>query len=571
MHFFFHLFQLNILLSYILDSKQISQQMRKILQHNLTFNGSFKNLEAVTQIINSTPNASHQVPTTNYKIKKFVDPLFDSEFHLKCPQCKKFSKTTSNEIECSFCFVKLRTSQTEYFAYIPVGQQMRMSIEKKFDDIISYYSYLKSQGDILSDIHSGERFKRAESKYPKMIILPLVANTDGANIYKSSSKSIWLIQCYQSFLPPSYRFVPENIIIAAAHFGPKKPCMKSFFYPFLNELQQITNTGGIVIERGGKVYRFMPLLLNCCSDLPAKAEVQCLISFSGRFVCGYCLHSGISVKPQNNGKAVIRYVKRNKSYQLRTHGDFIETYRRLKGQPINGIKGISCMIAADQFDLVNGFGLDYMHCTLLGVVKKMLSLWLDSVHHSKQFHLNMKQQTTLNDRLLSIKPISDVTRRPRSIFNRADFKANEFRSLLLFYLPLTLPDLLPSKYVKHFQLLSSSIYIYLKKNISIDDFILAASNLNQFVDDYERLYGEENVTMNVHLTTHLSMAVKNLGPLWCQSLFGFESNNGVVVKSNTCSNDNVLHQLQWKYVLRNTIDSTIYEKKILLKFWVKRK
>lgn len=48
------------------------------------------------------------------------------------------------------------------------------------------------------------------------------------------------------------------------------------------------------------------------------------------------------------------------------------------------------------------------------------------------------------------------------------------------------------------------------------------------------------------------MNVKNLGPLWAQSMFAFEANSGVIVKTNTC-NDNILHQLAWKYSMRKTI------------------
>lgn len=60
--------------------------------------------------------------------------------------------------------------------------------------------------------------------------------------------------------------------------------------------------------------------------------------------------------------------------------------------------------------------------------------------------------------------------------------------------------------------------------------------------------------MNLHLLRHLPMTVRCIGPLWAQSAFGFEANNGVVVKSNTSSRD-VLHQLSWKYSARHTIKS----------------
>lgn len=212
------------------------------------------------------------------------------------------------------------------------------------------------------------------------------------------------------------------------------------------------------------------------------------------------------------------------------------------------------MVAAIGFDLINGFGIDYMHCVLLGVMKKLMNLWLDSTNHSKEYYIKKPQQIILNDRLLGLKSISEILRKPKSIFLRGEYKANEYRSMMLYYLRFALPGLLSMKYVQHFQLLSSAIYLLLKKSISDDEVAIADIKLIKFADEFEKLYGKTNVTMNLHLLRHLSIAVRNIGPLWAQSAFGFEANNGVVVKSNTSSRD-ILHQLSWKYSARHTIKS----------------
>lgn len=412
--------------------------------------------------------------------------------------------------------------------------------------------------DTITDIHDCDQFKKFQQKYSKSIVLPLVMNTDGAQVFKSSTKSVWLIQAYQCFLRPVKRFIPGNIIVAAAHFGPKKPCMKSLFYPLLKELRKIQEEGGLVIEEGNRKYNLMPVIVGCCCDLPAKAEVQSLTLYSGRFGCGYCLHPGESIKRRENNKAVVRYVSGN--YTSRSHENFVETYKKLKPNAalINGIKGISCLVAATDFDLVNGFCLDYMHCVLLDVVKKLLSLWLDSKNHSKPYYIQKKHQVMLSGRVINIKPNSEISRKPRSLFARADFKANEYRSLLLYYLRYALSGLQEAVYVQHFQLLSSAIYILLKESISPDDFDKATLRLNEFVEEFQRLYGKDNVTMNLNLIRHLPTTVRNLGPLWCQSAFGFETNNGVLIKLNTCKRD-ILHSLAWKYVMEKTVDELVNE------------
>lgn len=140
-------------------------------------------------------------------------------------------------------------------------------------------------------------------------------------------------------------------------------------------------------------------------------------------------------------------------------------------------------------------------------------------------------------------------RKPKSLFSKGDFKANEYRCLLLYYFRFALSGLLDMKYVKHFQLFSSSIYNLLKASISHEEIREAEIKLNQFADSFEELYCRNNVTMNLHLLRHMPMAVRYLGPLWAQSAYGFEANNGVVTRSNTACSE-IVHQLAWKYVMK---------------------
>lgn len=253
--------------------------------------------------------------------------------------------------------------------------------------------------------------------------------------------------------------------------------MKDFFYPFLKELREINDGNGISVKHNKKTYNFMPSILCCCCDMLARIDVQGMTGHAGRFACSFCLHPGISVKPGGNKKAVIRYVNNEKKYQIRSHNDVIETYGKLKSNPINGIKRVSCMVAAKHFNLIHGFSIDYMHNVLLGVMKKLMNLWLDSRNHTKPYYIKKQHQVILSNRLVSLKPVTEITRKPKSIFLVGEYKANEFRSLLLYYLPFALPGLLEMKYINHFRILSSAIYMLLKKNVSIKSIEDAQLNL----------------------------------------------------------------------------------------------
>lgn len=72
----------------------------------------------------------------------------------------------------------------------------------------------------------------------------------------------------------------------------------------------------------------------------------------------------------------------------------------------------------------------------------------------------------LDKRLMSIRPPHIFTRLPRHVYDRADWKASEWRHWLLFYfLPCTL-GLLPESYWKHMRKLSEASAILLSTELN---------------------------------------------------------------------------------------------------------
>lgn len=162
---------------------------------------------------------------------------------------------------------------------------------------------------------------------------------------------------------------------------------------------------------------------------------------------------------------------------------------------------------------------------------------------------------------MKLKPVSEISRGPRSIFQKGDYKANELRSLMLFYLRFALPGLLAKKYIDHFQLFSSAMYLLLKEKISPNDISEAQKKLNDFQQQYEDLYGKHTVTMNLHLIGHMPTNVTHLGPSWGVSAYGFESKNGKVVKSNTSTKD-MTFQLVYKYIMQRLLQKNSRKKRV---------
>lgn len=478
--------------NHCVELNPVQEHTKRMVSHCLHFNQSYKSIEGMAEIINRTPDASIRVPHRIHKVKKQIEPSLIFEYHVECLKCASYSVSDSNatNFQCQNCSSDIKRTHSNFFVYIPLKQQVSKMIDDKFDEVMSYRNGdIDSEPSIMTDVHDSSLYMKHKSKNSTSKILSFIINTDGA-VVNGSGKSLWAIQLYQNHLKPVMRYTPSNIIVVGLNYG-QKPKMREFFYPLMKEIKSIKESGGIWVKRNGNNVCFLPTVLGVCCDLPAKAEVQAMTTYAGHFGCSYCLHPGHSVKGVNDKKTMIRYTKSSKKYPLRTHKDVLDTYQHLKSKPVNGIKGVSCMIGAADFDLVHGFAIDYMHCVLLGVVKKILNLWLESKNCKKFFYIQPKNQQILTNRIKNIKPIFEISRKPRCILKRDSFKANEFRSLLLYYIHPTLSghNLQKKCYVDHFQLLSSAIYSLLREKIPLEDILIAEDKLNQFADEYEHLYG----------------------------------------------------------------------------------
>lgn len=195
-----------------------TQHTKQILSHSLHFNQSYSNLQAVSKLVNSTPGARIQLPDTLYRIKKLVPPVIETQYYIQCSDCKDYSMTTTTEVECTTCSKVLKRAKSEYFVYLPLKPQIMKTINQHFNDIVSY-SQSCSTDDIICDFQDGIVYKKIKAKYPDKIMLPLVVNTDGAAIFKSTNNSVWPILIISNFLRPSIRYIPENVMVLGIHEG----------------------------------------------------------------------------------------------------------------------------------------------------------------------------------------------------------------------------------------------------------------------------------------------------------------------------------------------------------------
>lgn len=531
--------------------------MDNLMTHFIKHKISFQCLEDTAKLMNEMPGATVRLPATKYNLMKWFNSRcsIGHRYHIFCERYEIYNECSPTKMDiwiCVACETELKIRETNYFVYIKLEDQLKQILHKHWDEIQTYNrKIVNDHCENIKDAYSGSLSKEKLQKNTN--ILSLMLNTDGISLKKSNKKSVWPVQLICNFVPPHLRYFNENIITVAFYYNEMKPDMIIFFEPFANEVEKLELNGFVFNQQ---VFR---AAVTCAVfDLPAKAAFQQTMQFNGYFGCGFCLHSG-----KNVGGSV-KFPVRNESVVLRKHSDFVEVMSKMyvnENVKINenGIKGISPAISFEFFDMVKSFGLDYMHCVCLGVSKNLYDFWFKPSLKSASY-INKKNQALLNLRIQSIKPCCFINRKPRSFELRRLMKASEHRNNMLYFLPACLKGILEQKYLDHFNLLSSSIYKLLTTNISSQDIIDVKNNLNIFVKKYQDLYGEEHMTMNVHQLNHIVFCVENLGPLWSQSMFSFESNNATFSRYVIGSTD-IIAQLTSRYMIDRSTQRQLHQKR----------
>jgi hypothetical protein len=500
---------------------------------------------------------------STYFIKKDIERhvCYEYFFNVWCGHCKKYiqfnSKTT--KMACFDCLNAVKLTETNYFVSIPVKQQLTNIINRYFDDIIKYHKEKveNNNNTDISDVHDGSIYQNILNNSPNVVQLSLVLNTDGVKIFNFGNDSLWPLQAYLNFLPPRLRYLNENILVFGLYYGSSKNLdVHSFFLPFCEEINDLHN--GFPITKAPNI-TFLPIITHIAVDLPAKCKMLCIKQYNSEFGCGFCYQKGIPVNNKKTKGKTLRFLYASELCLLRTHTETLDIMLRVdpkvhkKG--INGIKDISPLASLESCDLIHSFGIDYMHGTLRGAFLKEVGLWLETENCKEAYYISKRNKDIINKRITSIKGTTEMSK-PRLIDHFSNFKAHEFRNFLLFFLPVILEGIVPKKYLDHLKLLSESTYILLKSRISANEVDLCEEKLDEYVRGFQELYKDVNVTMNVHMLRHVTKNVRNLGPLWAFSTFGFESNNGVL-KRYVNGTSKVILQVAQKYVLNQSFASNI--------------
>ena len=92
------------------------------------------------------------------------------------------------------------------------------------------------------------------------------------------------------------------------------------------------------------------------------------------------------------------------------------------------------------------------------------------------------------------------------------------------------PGLLSSRYFRHILLLVHAVFLLTKSSIQRCEINKSNARLSKFVRDFQQLYGDVNMTYNIHQLSHLIQTVIDWGPLSGYSTYVFEGFDLVLLK-----------------------------------------
>lgn len=369
-------------------------------------------------------------------------------------------------------------------------------------------------------------------------IIKVVIGIDGLPLSKSSCSQFWPILGY-------IRPLKNVVFPIGIYWGYEKPNdSNEFLRDFVNEVNTLINFG-IIINNTTKQVEIDGFSL----DAPAKSFILKTKGHSGFDSCTRCTEEGEYLNNRTCFPYSLNTIKR-------THHDYIN--RKYEEHHVGNTISI---LSELPIDITSLFGLDYMHLTCLGIMRKLLHLWINNGPlNVKLPSISTKQ---LSSSLLALRSYipCEFARKPRGLCDLNRFKATEFRQILIYTGLIVFKNILNSDCYKHFMALNIAMTILLSNNMN--NYVDYAQNLlNYFVQNFEVLYGRHLMSFNVHGLIHISEDYKNFGPLDNIAAFPFE-NYLKQLKKMVRKHDKPLQQIIRRLNEKTSIEVKISNKNLI--------
>ncbi|XP_060860911.1 uncharacterized protein LOC132938225 isoform X1 [Metopolophium dirhodum] len=363
-------------------------------------------------------------------------------------------------------------------------------------------------------------------------VIKIVIGIDGLPLTKSSSSTFWPILGYARY-PAINPYSQHNIFIIGLYWGKEKPQSCNDYLKYLvSELKDLY-TNGMQTKFGKKIV----IVDTFCCDCPAKSFILSVKGHAGYSSCIRCRIEGERI---NNTTCFLET-----NFSKRTHSDFLNRV----DDDHHITSTVSILTEIPGINIVEDFSLDYMHLVCLGVMKKMLLLWLGvSKNAPVNVRIPSRSVNNISKHLLLLNTLvpSDFSRKCRGLNEICRFKATEFRLFLLYTGPVVLKDILNNECYFHFLCLHISFRVLLCPGSSDKLVNFSEKLIKYFVENFSKIYGPQFISHNVHGLLHIVDDYKKFKSLEECSCFPFE-NYMKVLKKMVRKHEKPLEQVIKRY------------------------
>lgn len=265
----------------------------------------------------------------------------------------------------------------------------------------------------------------------------------------------------------------KYIFLATIFVDTKHPLMNNYLTPFIDQMKELFDKGIRWQPSANEEVTSKFIVTTCSVDSPARALVTRMTQFNGYFGCTFCYAKG-----ERNGHKHT-YPLDHCFKRPRITKEVLEDMKTAISTQvtINGVKGISSLIALPKFDICKRTVVKSMHAAFLGGVNHYTDLLVTS--SKKEFYIGVPRTLErINQRLLSIKPPTRRSRSPRLLTTYKQWKASEWRNWL-DYAPICLENIISPKYLEYLSLLSQAIHYLNSDSVTSEKLDIAETLLKK--------------------------------------------------------------------------------------------
>ena len=387
----------------------------------------------------------------------------------------------------------LLTILDPYFEGLPKDARTLLKTKTNYDinDVAGgSYHHFGIQESIITKLNHYPYLRQQQN-------ISIQVNIDGLPLFKSSNDCFWpilglIIQENQ----------PEPFIIGLWSGKSKPKDANLYLEKFVNEIKQISENG---ITYNDSVYSVT--IENFICDTPARAFIKVTKGHNGYHGCDYCTQPGQHFKNRVTFPETDAPIRTNDSFKNMSR----EGHHR--GESI--LKNLD-------IGMVTQFPLDFMHLICLGIMKKMINLWLSGPLNVR---LGSNLANNISDFIMSLRSFlpREFVRKGRKLNEVDRWKATELRTFLLYTGPVTLKGRVSDLVYNNFMMLSAGVYILCSLGISQRHIDYVEELFVAFVKQFGDVYGRETLIYNVHALIHLPGHTRLYGSLFNFSCFPFEN------------------------------------------------